>query len=183
MVKNDAWIREMSRTKGIIDPFEESLIREGVISYGPSSYGYDFRIADTFLVPEFPAGVTVDPKNASALHMAEVRAPHVDIPANSYLLARSFEYFRIPRDVLALVFGKSTYARCGVLINVTPLEPEWEGTITISIANTAPHPVCLHAGEGIAQVIFLGAADVCEVSYADRKGKYQGQKDIRTAKI
>jgi dCTP deaminase len=183
VVKNDKWINEMSTRTGMIDPFECKLVREGVISYGPSSYGYDFRISDMFRVPEFSSGIIIDPKNMDDMPMRDVRAEEFDIAPNSFVLARSFEYFRIPRDVLALVFGKSTYARCGVLVNVTPLEPEWEGYITICIANTAPCPVRIHANEGTAQVIFIAAADVCDVSYADRKGKYQAQKNIQTATI
>lgn len=181
MPKSDRWIREMAQ-KGMIEPFNESLKSKGVISSGVSSYGYDMRISDEFRVYSPPPGAEIDPKAFKDEHFTEYKGSICVIPPNSYVLARSLEYFRIPRDVLAICFGKSTYARCGVLVNVTPLEPEWEGYVTISISNTTPSPVRLYSGEGIAQVIFLESKETCETSYADRSGKYQAQKKITGAK-
>ena len=182
MVKNDAWIVRMSRESGMIEPFAEEQVRGG-ISFGVSSYGYDLRLAREFQVPRFFADTIVDPKNAAALEYDAFEADSVLLAPNSFLLARSLEYFRIPRDVLALCTGKSTYARCGVIVNITPLEPEWEGHITIALCNTAPSPVKLYAGEGIAQVVFIAAENACVTSYADRKGKYQASKGITESKI
>jgi dCTP deaminase len=176
MPKNDLWIREMA-AKGMIEPFNETLKKEGVISSGVGSYGYDMRLSGEFRIFLAAEGV-VDPKEADRGHFVDFKGDVCVIPPNSYALGRSLEYFRLPRDVLAVCFGKSTYARCGVVVNVTPLEPEWEGFVTISISNTAPLPARVYANEGIAQVIFLGAVEVCETSYADRAGKYQAQKDI-----
>jgi dCTP deaminase len=182
MVKNDVWIRKMAE-KGMIEPFNNEQVRKGVISSGISSYGYDMRIADEFRVLR-PAGVTViDPKKIDDGMFQDSKGDFFDIPANSYVICRSYEYFRIPRDTLAICFGKSTYARSGVIVNVTPLEPEWEGYITISVSNTAPAPVRLYANEGIGQVVFLGADEICQVSYADKKGKYQAQKGIVLSKV
>ena len=183
MVKNDEWIIRTSKEDRMIEPFEESQVSAGVVSWGVSSYGYDMRISDIFKAPVFAGGEALDPKAPGAVEFEEVRTACFALRPGSYVLARSLEYFRIPRDVLGLVTGKSTYARCGVLVNVTPLEPEWEGYITIGIANTAPVPVRLYANEGIGQVIFLGAADTCKTSYADRKGKYQNQKEIQVGKV
>jgi len=177
MPKNDRWIIEMAR-RGMIEPFNESLRTEGVISSGVGSYGYDMRIADEFRVFRGGPGDVVDPKSARHGHFEDFKGSVCVIPANSFVLARSLEYFRIPRGVLAICLGKSTYARSGVIVNVTPLEPEWEGHVTISISNTAPSPVKLYANEGIAQVVFLEAGEPCETSYADRAGKYQAQKGI-----
>ena len=182
MVKNDTWIQEHG-AKGMIEPFEPGQVRDGVISYGVSSYGYDLRLAREFRIPKFFEDAVVNPKDADALEYDDLTADSVLMPPNSFLLARSLEYFRIPRNVLALCTGKSTYARCGVLANITPLEPEWEGHITISLCNTGPCPVKLYAGEGAAQVIFFAAEEVCATSYADRKGKYQAQKGITGSKI
>lgn len=182
MVRNDRWIREMAR-KGMIDPFEEGLIREGVISYGISSYGYDMRIADEFKIFTNINNTVVDPKNFDPKSFVEFKGPVCIIPPNSFALARSVEYFRIPRDVLVICIGKSTYARCGIIVNVTPLEPCWEGFLTIEISNTTPLPAKIYANEGIAQLIFLKAEEECEVSYADRKGKYQAQQGIVLPKI
>ncbi|MEN2994134.1 MAG: dCTP deaminase [Thermodesulfovibrio sp.] len=182
MVKNDRWIKEMAR-KGMIEPFEEGLVREGVISYGVSSYGYDMRVADEFKIFTNINNTVVDPKNFDPKSFVEFKGDVCIIPPNSFALARSVEYFRIPRDVLVLCIGKSTYARCGIIVNVTPLEPEWEGYVTIEISNTTPLPAKIYANEGIAQLIFIKADDVCEVSYADRKGKYQAQKGIVLPKI
>jgi dCTP deaminase len=183
MVKNDEWIVRMSREKGMIEPFEESQVRDGVISFGVSSYGYDMRLSDIFMAPRFDGRSELDPKDKGKIAFDEIHTKCFALAPNSFVLARSLEYFRIPRDVLTICTGKSTYARCGVIINVTPLEPEWEGFVTISIANTAPVPVRLYAEEGAAQLIFIGAEKPCKVSYADKKGKYQAPKGIQTSKI
>lgn len=182
MVRNDRWIREMAR-KGMIEPFEEGLVREKVISYGISSYGYDMRVADEFKIFTNINNTVVDPKNFDPKSFVEFKGEACIIPPNSFALARSVEYFRIPRDVLVLCIGKSTYARCGIIVNVTPLEPSWEGFVTIEISNTTPLPAKIYANEGIAQLIFLKAEEECEVSYADRKGKYQAQQGIVLPKI
>jgi dCTP deaminase len=182
MVKNDRWIKEMA-IKGMIEPFNNEQIRKGVISYGVGSYGYDMRIYDEFRIPVSDKGRIIDPKNFDADNFIEYKGDVCEIPANSYVLCRSFEYLRIPRDVLVLCFGKSTYARSGVIVNITPLEPEWEGFVTISVSNTSPFPVKLYANEGIAQIVFIGASELCETSYSDKKGKYQEQKNIVLPKI
>ncbi len=174
MLKNDRWIREQA-AKGMIEPFVEEQISKGVISYGLSSYGYDIRVADEFRIFTNVNATIVDPKHFDPKSLVEVKGDHCIIPPNSFCLARSVEYFRIPRDVLAICLGKSTLARCGIIVNITPLEPEWEGYITIEISNTSPLPAKIYAGEGIAQVIFLRAEEPCEVSYADKRGKYQKQ--------
>jgi len=181
MVKNDRWIIDMAE-KGMIEPFNCEQVRKGVISFGVSSYGYDIRIADEFKVPN-PAGGVIDPKNIDDSHFNDFKGDVCEMPANSYVICRSLEYLRIPRETLALCFGKSTYARSGVVVNITPLEPEWEGYITISVANTSPFPVRLYANEGIAQIVFIEAKNLCETSYADKKGKYQAQKGIVLPKI
>jgi len=183
MVKNDIWIAKMAREHGMLEPFEEGQVSRSVVSYGISSYGYDMRISGHFKAPVFSGGGELDPKNPESLSFDEVETKCFALQPGSYVLARSLEYFRIPRDVIALCTGKSTYARCGVLVNVTPLEPEWEGYVTISIANTSPVPVRLYGGEGIGQVIFIGSDETCGISYADRKGKYQAQKDIQAGKV
>jgi dCTP deaminase len=183
MVKSDGWIKRMAIERRMIEPFADRQVRDGVISYGVSSYGYDMRIADEFKVFTPPEGGVIDPKRFDANHFEAVKADTLDIPPNAYVLARSVEYFRIPRDVLTITFGKSTYARCGVIVNVTPFEPEWEGYVTIAINNPNRYPARLYANEGIAQVIFLGAQEPCEVSYADKKGKYQAQQAITHSKI
>lgn len=176
MLKNDLWIRKMAE-QGMIEPFNDSLRTEGVISSGISSYGYDMRVADEFKV--FTARVgAVDPKGFDPANFEDFKGEACIIPPHSYALGRSLEYFRIPRDVLAICLGKSTYARCGIVINVTPLEPEWEGHVTIAISNTAPLPAKIYANEGIAQLVFLGAGETCGTSYADRAGKYQVQRGI-----
>jgi dCTP deaminase len=180
-VKSDKWIRTMAAERKMIEPFAPAQVREGKISYGVSSYGYDMRVADEFKI--FRGKKTTDPKKFDEESFSLFKGEVCEIPPSSFVLARSVEYFRIPRDVLTICFGKSTYARCGVLVNVTPFEPEWEGFVTMSISNTSPVPVKIYANEGIAQVIFLGADEVCETSYADKKGKYQAQKGITTAKI
>lgn len=162
----------------MIEPFEESLVRSGKISYGPSSYGYDFRVSEHFRLLKEDAADVLDPKSMDSSLFREERAECCVIPPHSFFLAQSVEYFRIPRNILTLCTGKSTYARCGVLVNITPFEPEWEGYVTMSISNTGPLPVRIYAGEGIAQLIFLTADELCRVSYRDRKGKYQAQRGI-----
>lgn len=177
-VQPDHWIIRMSREQGMIEPFEETLVSAGRVSFGPSSYGYDFRLADRFKLFRGSASDIVDPKRMEAEIFEDFQGDQCVIPPHTFLLGQSLEYFRIPRDILTLCAGKSTYARCGVLVNVTPFEPEWEGHVTMSISNTGPSAVRLHAGEGIAQLVFLKAEDLCRVSYQDRKGKYQSQKGI-----
>jgi dCTP deaminase len=177
MPKSDRWIREISAS-GMIEPFDESRGKKGVVSWGVSAYGYDMRVADEFKVFTPRPGVVIDPKDARGGHFIDFKGPECVIPANSFVLGRSVEYFRIPRDVLVICFGKSTYARCGIIVNVTPLEPEWEGHVTICIANTAPAPARIYSNEGIAQAVFLPAEEVCATSYADKSGKYQAQKKI-----
>lgn len=167
----------------MIDPFAENLVTEKVISYGVSSYGYDVRIADEFKIFTNVFSSIVDPKNFDPRSFVEFKGKECIIPPNSFALGRSVEYFRIPRNVLGICLGKSTYARCGIVINITPLEPEWEGYITIEISNTTPLPAKIYANEGIAQVIFIEGDEICEVSYKDRKGKYQGQKGIVLPRI
>ncbi len=182
MVKNDRWIKEMAE-KGMIDPFDGRRIKKGIISYGVSSYGYDMRIADEFKIFNNANTTIIDPKNLSDSSFTNFRGNVCIVPPNSFILGRSVEYFKIPRDVLAICLGKSTYARCGIVINVTPLEPEWEGYVTIEISNTAPLPAKIYANEGIAQLVFIEASEICERSYADKKGKYQAQKKITLAKV
>lgn len=180
-VKSDRWISKMAKAHGMIEPFEPSQVRTG-ISYGLASYGYDFRIGREFKIYE-PAGPgAVDPKGFKEAHLKDFTGDVCEIPPNSLCLARTVEYFRIPRDVITVCVGKSTYARCGIHIHVTPFEPEWEGHATIAISNSLPRPALVYAGEGIGQIIFLGAEEPCAVSYADKRGKYQGQKGITVAK-
>jgi dCTP deaminase len=174
MLKNDRWIKEMAQ-KGMIEPFVEEQVKAGVISYGLSSYGYDIRVADEFKIFTDVNATIVDPKHFDPKSLVDFKGDSCIIPPNSFALARSVEYFRIPRDVLAICLGKSTLARCGIIVNITPLEPEWEGYITIEISNTSPLPAKIYANEGIAQVIFLRAEEECETSYADKRGKYQHQ--------
>lgn len=182
-VMPDHWIKEMSIDRKMIEPFVDKQVRDG-ISYGLSSYGYDFRISDEFKIFDPADGNTIlDPKNLSDIHFKNHKGLTCDIPANGYVLARTIEYFRIPRDILTLCYGKSTYARCGVFIHVTPFEPEWEGYATIAIANMTPRIARIYAGEGIGQLVFIKADSECLVSYADKKGKYQAQKDVTVAKI
>ncbi|MCL2144795.1 MAG: dCTP deaminase [Endomicrobia bacterium] len=155
-----------------------------VISFGTSSYGYDMRLSDEFMVMKPSKDIIIDPKKSSEGLFETVKVKdHIIIPPNSIVLGKTIEYFRIPRDIVTIAFGKSTYARCGIFVNVTPFEPEWEGFVTLSISNTTSLPVKVYANEGIAQVLFLGASEVCEISYADRKGKYQAQKNITSAKV
>jgi len=178
MVKSDGWITRMAREQGMIDPFEESQVRDGVISYGVSSYGYDIRVADEFRIFTNVNSSIVDPKAFDPRSLVEVERDVCIIPPNSFALARTVEYFRIPRNIITVCVGKSTYARCGIIVNVTPFEPEWEGHATLEISNTTPLPAKVYANEGIAQVLFLEADEVCEVSYADKKGKYQAQVGV-----
>ena len=179
----DHWIRAAARRNRMIEPFARGRPRVGAISYGTSSYGYDFRLASEFKVPQAHGPAVFDPKSVKELVFRDHRGRFCVISPNSFVLGRSLEYFRIPRDVLALCQGKSTYARCGVIVNVTPLEPGWEGFITVSLVNASPFPVRVYAREGVGQIVFLRAESECEVSYADRKGKYQGQKGIRLARV
>ncbi len=182
MVKNDCWIKEMAQ-KGMIAPFDKEQVRKGVISYGVSSYGYDMRIADEFKIFSSVNNTIIDPKDFNASTLIDFKGGTCIVPPNSFVLGRSVEYFKIPRDVLVICLGKSTYARCGIVVNVTPLEPEWEGYVTIEISNTSPLPAKIYANEGIAQLIFIQASDVCERSYADKAGKYQSQNGITPAKM
>lgn len=180
MLKSDGWIRRMALEHRMIEPFVDGQVSKGVISYGLSSYGYDIRVADEFKIftPGLGDMTVVDPKQFDARALVDFRGDVCVIPPNSFALGRSIEYFRIPRNVLCICLGKSTYARCGIIVNVTPFEPEWEGYATIEISNTAPLPARIYAGEGIAQVLFFEADEVCQVSYADKKGKYQSQTGI-----
>lgn len=182
MVKNDRWIRESAK-QGMIEPFSDAQVRKGVISYGVSSYGYDMRISDEFKIFTNINSTFIDPKKFDPAGFVDFKGDVCIIPPNSFVLATSIEYFRIPRDVLVICLGKSTYARCGMVVNVTPLEPEWEGHVTIEISNTTPLPAKIYANEGIAQLIFLQAAEVCETSYKDKAGKYQAQKGITLPKL
>ena len=183
-VHADHWIRRMAQEHGMIEPFQDGLVRQSdrgaVISYGLSSYGYDLRVADEFKVFANSFNTVVDPKAFDAKSFVDVRSDVCIIPPNSFALARSAEYFRIPRDILTVCLGKSTYARCGIIVNVPPFEPEWEGHATLEISNTTPMPAKIYANEGLAQVLFFRAVQVCETSYADRGGKYQKQQGITT---
>ena len=182
-IKADRWIKKMALEHGMIEPFEDRQVRDGVISYGLSSYGYDIRVADEFKVFTNINSTVVDPKNFDARSFVDVKSDVCIIPPNSFALARTVEYFRIPRNVLTICVGKSTYARCGLIVNVTPFEPEWEGYVTLEISNTTPLPAKVYANEGIAQVLFFQSDEVCEVSYADKKGKYQGQQGLTLPKL
>ena len=181
-VKPDHWIIKMAQEQKMIEPFVETQIRTG-ISFGVSCYGYDFRLSNEFKVLNLPTATAIDPKSVKEDLFVDIQADSILLPANSYLLARSQEYFRIPRGIITICSGKSTYARCGIVVNVTPFEPEWEGYATISLANTAPVPVRLYAGEGIAQLLFLETSDICNTSYKDKKGKYQSQEGITLSKL
>jgi len=182
-IKPDHWIRKMALEHNLIEPFEAGQVRDGVISYGVSSYGYDIRVADEFKIFTNIHSTVIDPKNFDARSMVAYSGEVCIIPPNSFILARSVEYFRIPRNVLVLCIGKSTYARCGLIVNVTPLEPEWEGYITVEISNTTPLPAKIYAHEGIAQVVFFETNATCDISYADRQGKYQKQMQIVLPKL
>ena len=182
-VKSDRWIRKMAREHGMIEPFTETQVRSGVISYGLSSYGYDVRIADEFKIFTNINHTVVDPKEFDPRSFVDVQGPECIIPPNSFALARSVEYFRIPRNVLVVCVGKSSYARCGIIVNVTPLEPEWEGIVTLEVSNTTPLPAKIYANEGIAQMLFFESDEACETSYADKKGKYQAQQGLTLPKL
>jgi dCTP deaminase len=177
-IKSDRWIQVMARERGMIEPFVAEQVRGGIISYGLSSYGYDMRVADEFKVFTNVFNTLVDPKHFDPRSFVDIRGDYCDIPPNSFALARSVEYFRIPRNVLCIVLGKSTIARCGIIVNVTPLEPEWCGYVTIEISNTTPLPARIYANEGIAQVLFLESDEPPLVSYADKAGKYQNQTGV-----
>jgi len=183
MLKSDRWIRRMALDHDMINPFSEKQVREGVVSYGLSSYGYDLRVADEFKIFTNVNCTVVDPKQFDERSFVTVRSECAIIPPNSFALARSVEYFKIPRDVLTICVGKSTYARCGIIVNVTPFEPEWEGFVTLEISNTTPLPARIYANEGLCQIIFFQSDEVCETSYADRRGKYQAQKGIVLPKL
>lgn len=182
-VKSDAWIRRMALEKRMIEPFEEVQVKGGVISYGLSSYGYDLRVADEFEIFTDINSTVVDPKAFDPKSMVSFKGDTCIIPPNSFALGRSVEYFRIPRNVITVCVGKSTYARCGIITNVTPFEPEWEGYVTLEISNTTPLPAKVYAGEGIAQVLFFEGDEACEVSYADKSGKYQKQRKITAPRV
>ncbi len=173
----------MALEHGMIEPFEDRQVRAGVISYGLSSYGYDIRVADEFKVFTNINSTVVDPKNFDARSFVDIKADVCIIPPNSFALAKTVEYFRIPRDVLTVCVGKSTYARCGLIVNVTPFEPEWEGYVTLEISNTTPLPAKVYANEGISQVLFFQSDEVCETSYADKKGKYQKQQGLTLPRL
>ncbi len=182
-IKSDRWIREQALQHGMIQPFSEKQIRGGVLSYGDSSYGYYLRVSDEFKIFTNVNTTVIDPKNFDERSFVTVQADSVIVPPNSFALARSVERFKIPRDVLTLCVGKSTYARCGIIVNVTPFEPEWEGFVTLEISNTTPLPAKIYANEGLCQILFFQSDEACEVSYADRKGKYQGQQGIVLPKL
>src|SRR3979409_508112 len=182
MLKSDRWIRKMAIEYDMINPFSEKQVREGVISYGLSSYGYDLRVSNEFKIFTNVNSAIIDPKHFDERPFVTVQADSVIVPPNSFALARSVEYFKIPRDVLTICVGKSTYARCGIIVNVTPFEPEWEGYVTLEFSNTTPLPAKIYAGEGCAQVLFFESDEVCETSYKDRGGKYQGQRGVTLPK-
>jgi dCTP deaminase len=182
-IKPDTWIKRMALEHRMIEPFVDEQIRAGVISYGVSSYGYDVRVGDEFKVFSNVYNALVDPKNFDPKSFVDIKADVCIIPPNSFALASTVEYFRIPRDILTICLGKSTYARCGIIVNVTPFEPEWEGHVTIEISNTTPLPAKIYANEGIAQVLFFQSDEVCAVSYKDKKGKYQAQRGVTLPKL
>jgi dCTP deaminase len=185
-IKSDRWIRRMA-SQGMIEPFEAGQVRTAnggrIVSYGTSSYGYDVRCADEFKIFTNINSTIVDPKDFDSGNFVDLKAPICIIPPNSFALARTVEYFRIPRNVLTICLGKSTYARCGIIVNVTPLEPEWEGHVTLEFSNTTPLPARIYANEGVAQMLFLESDEVCETSYKDRGGKYQGQHGVTPPKL
>ena len=182
-VMSDRWIRRMAREHGMIEPFNDKQVREGVISYGLSSYGYDARIADEFKIFTNINHTIVDPKDFDPRSFVDFKGEECIIPPNSFALARTVERFRIPRDVITVCLGKSTYARCGNIVNVTPLEPEWEGIVTLEVSNTTPLPARIYANEGIAQFLFFEGNEPCETSYADKKGKYQAQQGLTLPRL
>jgi len=182
-IKSDKWIREQSTKHGMIEPFSEKQVNQGCISYGLSSYGYDLRVSDEFKIFTNVNSAIIDPKAFDERSFVNVQGDSIIVPPNSFALARSVEYFRIPRDVLTICVGKSTYARCGIIVNVTPFEPEWEGYVTLEISNTTPLPAKIYANEGLCQILFFQSDEVCETSYADRAGKYQKQQGIVLPKL
>ena len=182
-LKSDRWIREFALKKSMIEPFCEDQIAKGVVSYGLSSYGYDIRVSDEFKIFTNVNAKVVDPKRFDERNVVDFKGDVCIVPPNSFALARTVEYFKIPRNVLAICLGKSTYARCGIIVNVTPFEPEFEGHITIEISNTTPLPAKIYANEGIAQVLFFEGDEMCEVSYKDKSGKYQAQTGITLPRI
>ena len=185
-IKSDRWIRRMASTAGMIDPFSPQQGREAsgqkIVSYGTSSYGYDVRCADEFKIFTNINSTIVDPKNFDEKSFVDFKGPVCIIPPNSFALASTVEFFRIPRSILTVCLGKSTYARCGIIVNVTPLEPEWEGHVTLEFSNTTPLPAKIYANEGVAQMLFFESDEVCETSYRDRGGKYQGQRGVTLPK-
>jgi len=185
-IKSDKWIRRMAENQRMIDPFEPNQVKRNdsgpIVSYGTSSYGYDIRCSDEFKIFTNINSTIVDPKNFDAKSFVDFKGDICIIPPNSFALARTVEYFRIPRNVLTICLGKSTYARCGIIVNVTPFEPEWEGYVTLEFSNTTPLPAKIYANEGVAQVVFFEADEVCETSYKDRGGKYQGQQGVTLPK-
>jgi len=186
-IKSDKWIRKMARDYGMIEPYEPGQVKEidgkRIVSYGTSSYGYDIRCADEFKLFTNINSTIVDPKEFDEKNFVDIKSSSVVIPPNSFALARTVEYFRIPRNVLTICLGKSTYARCGILVNVTPFEPEWEGYVTLEFSNTTPLPAKIYANEGVAQVVFFESDEICETSYKDRGGKYQGQRGVTLPKM
>jgi dCTP deaminase len=182
-IQPDSWIRQMAHEHGMIEPFVEKQVSTHVISYGVSSYGYDIRVADEYKIFTDVFSAIVDPKHFDPKSMVDFKGEVCIIPPNSFVLARTIEYFRIPRNVLTVCVGKSTYARCGLIVNVTPFEPEWEGYVTLEISNTTPLPAKVYSNEGIAQVLFFVADQECETSYKDRKGKYDKQVGVVPAKV
>ena len=182
-IKSDRWIREMSENHGMIDPFVSCQVSSGVISFGLSSYGYDIRVDNSFKVFTNVNSTIVDPKNFDPRSFVEHVGPFCIIPPNSFALAQTVEYFRIPRSVITICLGKSTYARCGIIVNVTPFEPGWEGNATLEISNSTPLPAKIYSGEGLAQVLFFDGDEECDVSYADKKGKYQSQTGITLPRV
>ena len=182
-IRSDRWIRRMSEEHGMIEPYEPAQVREGVISYGVSSFGYDVRVADEYKVFTDVYSVVVDPKNFDPRSFVDVKGDHCIIPPRSFALARTLEYFRIPADVLVVCVGKSTYARCGIIVNVTPLEPEWRGYLTLEISNTTPLPAKIYSNEGLAQLLFFKGEEVPEHTYASKKGKYQDQVGVTPPRL
>jgi dCTP deaminase len=182
-IKPDTWITRMAREHQMIEPFVDDQVRQGVISYGVSSYGYDVRVGDDFKVFTNVYNTVVDPKNFDSKSFVDIKADVCIIPPNSFALASTIEYFRIPRDILTVCLGKSTYARCGIIVNVTPFEPEWEGHVTIEISNTTPLPAKIYANEGIAQVLFFQSDEPCARSYKDKKGNYQAQRGVTLPRL
>lgn len=182
-IKSDTWIKKMAREHQMIEPFSDEQMKSGVISFGLSSYGYDVRVAHEFKVFNAKNATMIDPKSFDSRYFVDIKGKECTIPPNSFALARTVEYFKIPRNILTICLGKSTYARCGIIVNVTPFEPEWEGHATLEISNTSPLPAKIYAHEGIAQIIFLEADEVCRTSYKDKKGKYQAQKEITLPRL